>query len=179
MKRYVPIVIGVLALCAVLYVGNEQMKQDGDTTIEGDKKTSTTPLTTSFTGKVVRNYEGENVLEYGFDLPETASTSIEKDGALVKVVDGGTPVLAMYLSYEGGRGYSPADYISNVIVPNVAAITEDGTATIGSREWTVVESEWSIWHIAKSDNGQWLLVVENKKDVNDKANPIIESIVTK
>jgi hypothetical protein len=85
----------------------------------------------------------------------------------------------MYLSYEGGRGYSPADYVTNNIVPHVSAITEDGTVTIGSREWTVVESQWSVWHIAKSDNGQWLLVVENRKADNDKVNAILESVSTK
>jgi hypothetical protein len=177
MKRYVPIVIGVVALCAVLYVGNDQMKKDSDVVVNGEA-TTTVPLT-SFNGKVTRVFEGDNVLEYGFDLPETATATVEKDGALVKVADADLPVLAMYLSFEGGRGYSPADYISNVIVPNVKTVTSQGTMTMGSHEWSVVESEWSVWHVAKSSNNSWLLVVENRKDVADKADPIIESITDK
>ena len=136
-------------------------------------------MMSSFSGSVTRSFEGDNTLEYSFSLPETATTSIGKDGALVKITDGGLPLVAMYLSFEGARGYSPADYITNNIVPNVKAITSNGTVTLGSYEWEVVESEWSVWHIAKSANGAWLMVVENKKDVSDKANAIIESISTK
>jgi hypothetical protein len=175
MKRYVPIVIGVIALCAVLYVGNDQMKKDGAVALE---ETTTTALTT-FSGKVVRTFEGDNILEYGFDLPETATTSVEQDGALVKVTDADAPVLAMYFSFNGGRGYSPEDYIINTIAPKVQAVTVVGTATVGAHEWTVAESEWSVWHVAKSDNGQWLIVVENKKTDAEKANALIGSIVTK
>ena len=176
MKRYVPIVIGVIALCAIVYVGDSQMKKDKKITVD---EQATTTLSTTFSGKVTRVFEGENTLEYSFGLPETGTTTIEKDGALVKVTDQGLPVLATYFSFEGGRGYSPEDYVTNVIVPNVPAVTSQGTTTIGSHEWTVVESQWSVWHIAKASNGNWLVVVENKKEVNDKAMPIIESFTTK
>jgi hypothetical protein len=60
----------------------------------------------------------------------------------------------------------------------VQAITDGGVVTIGSHEWTVAESQWSVWHIAKSSNGQWLLVVENKKVDSDKVTSILESIST-
>jgi hypothetical protein len=176
MKRYVPIVIGVVALCAVLYVGNDRMKDDGKVAV--DEQTSSIALA-SFTGKVTKIFEGENTLEYGFNLPETATATVEKDGALVKVTEGELPVLAAYFSFEGGRGYTPADYITHNIVPSVPAVTEMGTTTIGAHEWTVVESQWSVWHIAPASNGNWLLVVENKKTENEKALSIIESIVTK
>lgn len=176
MKRYVPIVIGVVALCAVLYVGDSQMKKDKEVTT--DESTSTMMMS-SFSGSVTRSFEGDTTLEYTFSLPESATTSVEKDGALVKVSDAGVPVAAMYFSFEGARGYSPADYITNTIVPNVKAITSNGTVTIGSYDWDVVESEWSVWHVAKSTDGKWLIVVENKKDVNQEANTIIESISTK
>ncbi len=176
MKRYVPIVIGVLALIAVLYVGENQMKKSNDVAV--DEQASSTVMT-SFSSKVTRVFEGDNVLEYGFDLPETATATVENDGSLVKVSDNGVPVFAMYLSFEGGRGYSPADYITNNIVPKVKAVTGAGTVTIGGHEWTVAESEWSVWHVAKSSNGNWLLVVENKKAENEKTAAILESMVTK
>lgn len=174
MKRYVPILIGIVALCAVLYVGNTQMDKDDKLAADEQKM-----ALTSVTGKVTRVYEGDNTLEYGFDIPENATTSIEKDGALVKATEGDALLAALYFSYEGGRGYTPADYISNVIVPNVKAVTETGTTTIGSHDWTVVESEWSVWHIAPSTNGQWLVVVENKKTQAEKAAVILESLSTK
>lgn len=175
MKRYVPIVIGVVALCAVLYVANNQMKERRALAVDEQQSSTTT-----FTNKVTRSFEGDNVLEYGFDLPEGATTTVEKDGALVKVTDASsTAVLAMYLSFEGGRGWSPADYITNNILPKVSGAALVGTTTIGSHEWDVAESERSVWHVARSDNGQWLLVVENRKDVAEAAEGIIKTIITK
>jgi hypothetical protein len=174
MKRYIPIIVGIVALCAVLYVGDTQMKKH-DMMASDDQKSDVAMK--SFQGSVTKEWEGSNTLEYGFDLPETATTTTDKDGALVSVLDNDAPVLEMYTSFEGARGYTPADYISNVIVPNFSAITDDGTTTIGSYEWTVVESRWSEWHIASVANGNWLLVVENKKADHDKANTIIESMV--
>jgi hypothetical protein len=176
MKRYVPIVIGVIALCAVLFIANSQMKENR--ALSDEEQQMSTVAT--FTNKVIRNFEGENVLEYGFTLPDGATTTVEQDGALVKVTDSSSTLLtAMYFSYEGGRGYSPEDYITHNIVPHVSAVTSAGTTTIGMHEWTVVESEFSVWHVAKSDNGQWLIVVENRKDVADKALVVLESILTK
>lgn len=176
MKRYVPIVIGVVALCAVLYLANNRMEASNDVVL--DEQATSTMLTT-FNGSVTKMFEGENVLQYGFDLPETATTTVEKDGALIKVTDGGMPVVAMYVSFEGGRGYSPADYISNVIVPNVKSVTDRGTTTIGSYDWTVVESPASVWHVASVNNGNWLLVVENRKTDIEKVTPILESLIAK
>jgi hypothetical protein len=176
MKRYVPIVIGVIALCAVFYVATGR-GSEREALSEGEQQTTTV---NTFTNKVTRNFEGENVLEYGFNLPEGATTTVEQDGALVKVTDASSSlVTAMYFSYEGGRGYSPEDYITNNIVPHVSAVTSAGTTTIGMHEWTVAESEFSVWHVAKSDNGQWLIVVENRKDMADNAAVILESILTK
>ncbi len=176
MKRYVPIVIGVVALCAVLYVANSQMNER-EAVSEGEQEMVMLP---TFTNKVVRNFEGENVREYGFILQEGASTTVEQEGALVKVTDASSsPVVAMYFSYEGGRGYTPEDYITKNIVPHVSAVTSAGTTTLGMHEWTVAESEFSVWHVAKSDNGQWLIVAENRKDVADTASVVLESILTK
>ena len=173
MKRYVPIIIGIVALCAVLYVVNVERTKDARA--NADKKSALV-----YEGSVTRNFEGENTLSYSFNLPEGATTTVEKDGALVKINDDQSQMVsAMYFSYEGGRGYSPDDYIDNVIAKSVKSIEDVGTTTIGSHEWSVVESEWSVWHVAKSENGQWLLVVENKKTENERANAIIESIVTK
>ncbi len=177
MKRYVPIIIGLVALGGVLFVGNKEMnKSDEEVVVEG---TSTEITSKSFQGKVVRMFEGENTLEYGMDLPETATATISMDGALVKVDNQDAPVLAMYVSYEGGRGYSPSDYITNNIITKVKGVTVVGTTTIGGYNWDVAESEGSVWHVAKTVDSNWLLVVENKKDASDKATPIIESIVTK
>ena len=174
MKRYVPIIIGVVALCAVLYLGSSKMTSDAEVT--SDEAMSSEVTSKSFQGSFTKIFEGENTLQYGFDLPETATATVTMDGALIKVTDSEAPVFAMYVSFEGGRGYSPREYVSNVIMPKVKGITQLGTTTIAGREWTVVASANSEWRIASVENGAWLLVVENKKADSEKTVTLLESV---
>ncbi len=170
MKRYVPIIIGVVALCAVLYLGSSKISSDEKNLANDEMKVSVTSK--SFQGTFTKL---GNTLEYGFDLPETATATVSMDGALIKVADMNSPVLAMYLSYEGDRGYLPADYITNKIMPKVPGITQMGQKMVGEYEWTVVESANSEWHVASIENGKWLLIVENTKAVNEQAMSILET----
>lgn len=172
MKRYVPIIIGVVALCAVLYLGSSKVSDD-------EVKLANDEIKIDISSK---NFQGsftkmENTLQYGFDIPETAAAAVTMDGALVKIADMGTPVLAMYVSYEGVRGYSPLDYAANNIAPKVSGVTQKENIMIGEYEWTVVESANSEWHIASVENGKWLLVVENTKVESERALPILETML--
>lgn len=173
MKRYIPVLIGIVALCAIIYLWNGREKE-----IDTDDFNTSGSSTMSVSGNVVRIFEGENILKYAFDIPDMATTTVERDGALIKVINGDTIPLVMYASYEGGRGYSASDYISNKIVPAVAAVTDSGTTTIGSYEWNVVQSERSVWYVGKVGSGQWLLVSEFKKSDADVAHKILESLTT-
>lgn len=174
MKRYIPIVIGVAALCAVLYLGSNKM--NGDDSLANEEVLSSEVTSKSFQGSVTKVFEGDNTLDYGFDLPETATATVAMNGSLVKVTDMDAPVLAMYVSFEGGRGYSPSDYITNNIVSKVSGITQMGTTSISGYDWTVVQSANSEWHVAAVENGNWLLVVENKKSDSEKAMAILSSV---
>lgn len=176
MKKYVPIIIGSVALFVLLYVGNNVMNKR-QVEVSDEKVTLTTGV--QVIGKAVKNFEGEQTVEYMFSIPETATTTVEKDGSLVKVTDGDMLVNAMYFSYEGGRGFSASDYISNVIVPAVPSAKVVGTTTFAGYDWDVVESERSVWRVAKVGNGSWLLVVENKKTEDEKSLSIIDTLTTK
>lgn len=172
MKRYVPIIIGVVALCAVLYLGSSKVSND-------EAKLANDEMKTDISSK---NFQGSftktgDTLQYGFNIPETAAAAVTMDGALVKVADMGKPVLAMYVSYEGERGYSPLDYVAHNIVPKVNGITQKENVMIGEYEWTVVESANSIWHIASVENGKWLIVAENTKAESESALPMLESML--
>jgi hypothetical protein len=194
MKKNVTILIGLVVVISVLYAGSSFMKKGKSAVgmVEGEK----TSLTMKpFNGQVVRVFEGDNVLEYGFDIPETATTSIDMDGALIKVTDvtvtgdvestttaptvTTTPVVTFYMSYEGGRGYSPLDYINDIIAPHVSVMNPTSVTTIGSYDWQGAESEGSEWHIASVAGGKWLIVVENKKSTHDTVEKILESISVK
>lgn len=176
MKKYVPIIIGIVALFVLLYVGNNVMQKRQ---VEVSDENVTVTAGVQVIGKAVKNFEGEQAVEYMFSIPETATTTVEKDGALVKVTDEGVLVNAMYFSYEGGRGYSSSDYVANVIVPAVPSAKIVGTTTFAGYDWDVVESEWSVWRVAKVGNGSWLLVVENKKTEDEKSLSVIDTLTTK
>lgn len=176
MKKYIPILIGAVVLFAVLYGGKMLMKKSNQAGVSDVKSELNTR---SFVGQVVRVFEGDHTLEYNLAIPETASTSIDMDGALIRITEGANPVAEMYFSYEGGRGYSAINYIDNVIAPHVAAIDLTSTSSIGSYEWQGAESAGSEWHVASVADGQWLIVVENKKSAHDVVEKMLTSIGVK
>ena len=176
MKKNITILIGIAVLFAVLYGGKLMMNKSKQASVS-DVKTEESMK--NFTGQVVRVFEGDHVLEYSVDLPETSTTSIDMDGALTRVTDQTNPLANVYMSYEGARGYSPMDYIDNVVAPHVAVINPTSTSTIGSYDWQGAETAGSEWHVASVDGGQWLIVVENKKTTHDTVEKILNSIAVK
>lgn len=178
MKTYVPILIGIVVLGAALYGGNTFMKKGGSDLLN-NKDTQSEISMKSVVGQVVRVYEGDHVLEYAFDIPETATTSIDMEGALIRVLDNNAPTATFYMSYEGARGYSALDYLSNKIAPHVSVINPTNIVSLGGYDWQMAESEGSEWYIASVASSSWLIVVENKKTNHDMATKIIESISVK
>ena len=173
MKKYVNILIGIVVLLGVLYGGQLLISEREEADITDIKAEVGVK---SFSGEVVRVFEGENKLSYSFDIPETASTSIDMDGALIRITNETNPLASVYLSYEGARGYTPMDYINNTIAPHVAVINPTSTSTIGGYDWQGAESEGSEWHVASVLNGSWLIVVENRKSVHDATESILTSV---
>lgn len=178
MKKNVTILIGVVVLVAVIYGGSVIIKKSGRH-LSQVKDLQSSIAMKSFAGQVTRVYEGDNILDYAFSIPETSTTSIDMDGALIKVIDGDAPLSTIYMSYEGGRGYSPLDYLSYVVAPHVSVINAVGTSTIGNYDWYVAESEGSEWHIASVASSSWLVVVENKKSAHDTVRKLIEAFSVK
>lgn len=178
MKTYVPILIGIVVLGAALYGGNTFMKKGGSDGLDTNDTKSEISMK-SFVGQVVRAYEGDHVLEYGFNIPETATTSIDMDGALIKILDNNLPTATIYMSYEGARGYTALDYLSNKIAPHVSVINPTNVVSLGGYDWQMAESEGSEWYIASVASSSWLIVVENKKANHDIATKIVESISVK
>ncbi|MCF7898571.1 MAG: hypothetical protein K9L31_01320 [Candidatus Pacebacteria bacterium] len=174
MKKNITILLGAIAVIAVFYVGQ---------TLSNDRKQADVSdivneiAMKQFTGQVVRSFEGEHVLDYSLEIPETASTSVDMYGALIRITDDSKPLATMYISYEGARGYSPADYINNIVAPHVAVIDITSTSSIGSYEWQEAESAGSEWYIAPVMDGEWLIVVENKKTAHDSVMNILNSIM--
>lgn len=144
-----------------------------------DKESVVKSTTQTLEGQVTRIFEGENKLVYSLDIPETATSTLGMDSALVKVTDNGMALVSIYMSYEGGRGYASTDYINNVIAPKVSALTTVGTTTIGGTMWTIAQTANTEWHVGQVGDGQWLMVVEGKKSSHDAIVEILESLDTK
>ncbi|MFA6608728.1 MAG: hypothetical protein WCT07_02355 [Candidatus Paceibacterota bacterium] len=174
MKTYVAILIGIVVLFGVVFGGYNFIKTRG---VEQVPETQNQLNMVAFNGDVVRLFDGEeNKVNYTFDIPETASTSVEMEGAFIKIKNASVPYANIYISYEGFRGFSPLDYITEVIAPHVAVINPTGTSTIGAYEWQIAESEGSEWHVAPINDGMWLVIVENKKTVHNQVQKTLESV---
>lgn len=173
-KTYKALLIAVVVLC-VVGTGSYFYSKGG---APAEKEAVKSEPKNLITGQVMREFEGENKIIYKMAIPETATSTTGMDGALVKITDEGSSFISMYFSYEGGRGYVAPDYINNVIAPRVPGVKIVGTSTIGLYTWTVAESEMSEWHVAQVGDGQWLLVVENKKSLHDGAVESLDTLTT-
>jgi hypothetical protein len=173
-KTYKAILLSVLGLVIVVTGSYFYMKHE-----RASKEAVVANHMHALTGQVTRIYEGENKLVYSMNIPETATSMLSMDDALVTINDNGGLYAAVYMTYEGGRGYSAVDYINNVVAPKVHALTVTGTTTVGPVLWTTAESANSEWHVGQVGDGQWLMVVESKKALHDSVMEMIESLTTK
>jgi hypothetical protein len=176
MKTYIAILIGIVVLFSVVFVGYKFTNKDGaDQTAEQQLEIRTAKIS----GEVTRNFEGDHTLAYAFDIPEVASTTVDMDGALVKVVGATGTEATVYYSYEGARGYSAVDYISEVVALHVPVIDVTGTTTVGGYEWTMAETAGSEWYLTHTADKQWLIVVEARKSLHDNTLILLSSMDVK
>ena len=131
------------------------------------------------TGKVTKMFEGENALEYSFSIPEGATTTVDMDGARVRVMKDDAMIASFYFSYEGGRGYSALDYITNVMTPRVPTTAQTSTSTVGMYVWQGAESKVTEWQLASVLSNAWLVLVESSKENHDVVTSILESVSVK
>lgn len=176
MKTYIAILIGIVVLAGATFGGYKIIKHKRATKVIS---TENVIRMKDVTGEVAREFEGQNVVDYSFQIPETATTTLDMDGALIKVTDNDNPYATIYISYEGGRGFAPVDYIGQVIAPHVSVLDITDVKKIGDHDWQGAESEGSEWHVASAANGQWLIVVENKKAVHALVVKTLESFKAK
>ncbi len=173
MKTYISILLVILGLTVVVLGGYFYTKQNPQVVpqAQGDVRMKT------YSSSVSRFFEGDNKIEYSFDIPEYATATIDMDGALIKITSTSSPYATIYISYEGGRGFTALDYINEIIAPHVSVINPKNISTIGTHTWQVAESEGSEWHIAPLRNNEWLFIVENRKVNHDVVEKTLESLV--
>jgi hypothetical protein len=174
-KTYKAILLSVLGLVIVVVGSFIYIRHHKNTEVEAVVKKQVTTLS----GQVTRVYEGENKLVYSMDVPETATSALSMDDALVTVKNDGALFAAVYMTYEGGRGFSSADYLTNVTAKAVPGLAVTGTTTLGGVTWTTAEGGNSEWHVGQVGDGQWLMVVESKKTLHDQVAQMLETLTTK
>lgn len=168
-------VVLVLLLGTGLYMRNNSEKIDKDNkTVE---KFEAKEGTEKVEGSVVSEYEGSHKLSYSFDIPEDATTTLKNEsGTILHVTNAsGTLVAAFYFSYEGARGYSAHDYITNVTAKKVSTLTVTGETKIGNSMGAEAESNGTEWKVMPARDGEFLVVIEYPKSQKDAAQEIIDS----
>jgi hypothetical protein len=175
MKTYKAILLTVLGLVVVVGGSYFYMRNHKAPVKETVSKNNMVTLE----GQVTRMYEGENKLVYSFDVPASATSTMSMDNALVKVTNDGALYMAVYMSYEGGRGYSVMDYVNANIGKRVKGLVVTGTTTINGIMWTVAQTPQTEWHVAQVGDGQWLMIVENNRSLHDKIVSHLETLKTK
>ncbi len=172
MKKYWKQIVGALILVLVLILINKATNDRYLGVVDDkDRKEIVNPNT--MIGEVTAIFEGEHKLNYELILAEGATTSLSKNNRLltIKGASSTSPVY-FYFSYEGGRGYSAADYINNNIAPNTNLVKRE-TMQHGDNNWSIVRSANSSWHVGSF--GEWLVVIENNNLDKELATKYIES----
>ncbi len=172
MKKYWKQIVGALILVLVLILINKATN-DKHLAKVNDREKEERVNPNAMVGEVTAVFEGEHKLNYELVLAEGATTSLSKNNKLLTVKSASsTSPIYLYFSYEGGRGYSAADYINNNIAPSTNIVKRE-TMQHGDNSWSVVRSANSSWHVGSF--GEWLVVIENNNLDKDLATKYIES----
>ncbi len=173
MNKNTIITTGLIVLILVL-IGTGLYIKKGST----DKDVVITPEVTEtqkVSGEINAIFEGDNITKYSFSIPSDAvSTKKNQSGTIVHVTNASSSLItALYFSFEGGRGYTAQDYVQEVIATKVPVVTITGSSTIGNLSGIEASSDTTVWRIAPTDDGQFLLVAEYPKSQELAADGIL------
>ena len=156
-----------------------------------DQVASTTPNVelangmTTYVSKVEADFEEHEVQSFQFSYPnDTFSVSGSTDGKKVLILEkqsgnsgtstATTTLHTLTISYEGGRGYSPNDYWTNIAKKSCAnCVKIDPPFSIVNATSTLAyQNEQKIIHIVSSPNKSWLFVFELKRPGDNAVNAL-------
>ena len=174
MKRNITLVVGAVVVVVLIFTSYKLLNKKSSKVAENNVVQNMTTLT----GKVTTTFDADNNLNYSFDIPEMATSTVSEEGDLIKVTDGTSTRATVYFSYEGGKALSPVDYITNIVAPHVSVINVTNTSTIGNYEWQLAETGGSNWYVTSLNNGEWIAAIEAKKTFSDEAEKLVKSFKT-
>lgn len=138
--------------------------------------------TKSFTATATAMFEGEHTVELSVQNLGNLNVAQGEDvkSRYFYVTNAsGTNLATMYLSYEGGRGYTAADYLLNTVAKAVKGLTAPEAMNHASSTYLMSSSASTEWHVKPSDKGSWLIVIESAKANKDSLMNLFESLELK
>jgi hypothetical protein len=175
------IAIGFLVYKGVTYFNNKESNKDKKI-MQHDKGDMVQSDLIAYVGNVSHNFEGTQSASITFkhDKNQTVEQGTDSKSKYfyIKNADGQT-LATIYMSYEGGRGFSAVDYLSEVIAKAVPTVSAPITMNHASTTWMYAATANSEWHIMPSTDGAWLLIMENKKENGKSVTSVKETIVIK
>lgn len=162
--------IGYAVARGVIYAHGKYVNYKAKSAIETNTATDTVK---TFEGEVSSNFEGPNTVKYAF-VYDGAYTATSTKPKYVFVKQGTSTIATIYFSYEGGRGYTPVDYINQVIKKAVPSVSAPVDMMYGDSSWTKSSSVGTDWHVFAS--GEYLAVIESSKSNTSKIQSILETL---
>jgi hypothetical protein len=162
--------IGYAVARGVIYAHDKYVNYKAKSAIETNTATDTVK---TFEGEVSSNFEGPNTVKYAF-VYDGAYTATSTKPKYVFIKEGTTTIATIYMSYEGGRGYTGKDYVNQVIKKVVAGISAPVDTTDDYGTWTKASSASTDWNILSA--GEYLAVIESSKLNTSKIVSILETL---
>ncbi len=163
------LIIGVVSLGVLMY-----MKKESNIV---KKIVPVVAETKRIDGIVKAFYEGESILKYHFDIDKKATTTERNEKTVgITITDASSTVIAkVFLSYEGGRGYTPKDFFSDELPKRIASISQTSSTTIGIFSGLKVHSKYMTWKAVSVHNGEWMIIIQYTQEKSKEGEAIAES----
>lgn len=131
----------------------------------------------SFIGSFKTGVKDE-VVSYSFNMPTSASSTVEDAGAYIVTTISGKPFTKIYFSDETEKEkvVTPAAYLKAIIAPQVKGFVVGDVVKSGDISWQTATSASMEWHVALVLSGNWIVMVESYKKDHDEVMKLLASM---
>lgn len=148
---------------------------------ENSMSTTTDAVLTTFNTSLKHNFEGDNKADAAFDYSDVNNVTASTKTANLYTVNNakGEKVATVYFYFNGARGATPEEYVTETIKKSVPTVSAPANANYGSTVWARAESGATEWHLKTATNKDWLIYVESATANNTEVSDILKSVDVK
>lgn len=125
------------------------------------------PLVVVYSGTARHFFEGESSINYIVTAPKDVAVAPIVEETFEKGVEitRGVDKVRIYFSYEGGRGFTPKDFVEEFIVPNFGSVTYSSSSPVNTsvlaenEAWVTVKQGGNVSYIGQSIKSDYLVTV--------------------